>query len=216
MFDRRWSSAAVLAAVLVSSAGQPIGASAFALPAPQAGKGDAANIITGTIDAVTVYRGQALVSRAIDVPGGAGLREIVVTNLPEAILPGSLYAESADGVEVRSVAYRIRPVGEDSRESVRAAEKAVRDAKDALEAAKSREKFMEWQRQYLDKLENFVAPTAQAELKAGVLNAETLTKLTELVTTRRQTQTTEWQKLNIELRTLTETVALKEREQTTW
>ncbi len=212
MMHRRWSSAAVFAAALVSAAGLPIGTSALA--APQAAKADpgSGNIITGTIDAVTVYRGQALVSRAIDVPGGAGLRELVVTNLPEAILPGSLYAESADGVEIRSVAYRIRPVGEDSRESVRAAEKAVRDAKDALDAAKSREKYMEWQRQYLDKLDNFIAPTAQAELKAGVLNAETLTKLTELVTTRRLTQTTEWQKLNIDIRTLTETVALRERE----
>lgn len=210
MLYRSVRAGAVVAAVLIASAGWPLGASTLA-QAP-ASKQDAANIVAGTIDAVTVYRGQALVTRLIGVPGAAGLREIVVTDLPEAINPGSLYAESADGVEIRSVSYRVRPVGEDGRESVRAAERAVRDAKDALEAAKSREKYQEWQRQYLDKLENFVAPSAQAELKAGVLNAETLTKLTELVTTRRKTQTDEWQKLNIELRTLTETVALKERE----
>jgi hypothetical protein len=172
------------------------------------------NVLTGTIDAVTVYRGQAQVARLIEVPGGAGLREVVVTNLPEAIVPGSLYAESAEGggVEIRSVSYRVRPIGEDSRESVRAAEKAVRDARDALDAAKSQEDYQKWQRAYLDKLENFVAPSAQAELKSGVLNAETLSKLTELVTTKRKSQTEEWQKLSLEVRTLTEALQLRERE----
>ncbi len=196
----------VSAASLVFAAGTA--APVLAAP-PAAGQ---ENVLTGTIDAVTVYRGQAQVARLIDVPGGAGLREVVVTNLPEAIIPGSLYAESADGVEIRSVSYRVRPIGEDTREGVRAAEKAVRDAQDALEAAKSREDYQKWQRQYLDKLENFVAPTAQAELKSGVLNAETLAKMTELVTTKRKTQTEEWQKLTIELRTLAETVELRQRE----
>ena len=59
-------------------------------------------IFSGLVDAVTVYRGQALVTRVIEVPGGTGLRELVVTGLPEAIIAGSLYAESSDGVEVRS------------------------------------------------------------------------------------------------------------------
>lgn len=173
---------------------------------------DGPGVVTGLIDAVTVYRGQALVTRAIDVPGGTGLREVVVTNLPEAILPASLYAENADGVEVRSVSYRVRPVGEDGRDSVRAAEKAVRDAQDALEGARARQKYLEWQGQYLDRLEGFVAPAAQTELKSGVLNAETLSKLTDLVTTKRKALADESQKLALELRTLGEAVELKQRE----
>ncbi len=192
------------ASSLLACAGLAVPRTAFAQPA--------AAVLTGAIDAVTVYRGQALVTRTIDVPGAAGLRELVVTGLPEAIIPSSLYAESADGVEVRSVSYRIRPVGEDARDSVRAAEKAVRDARDALEGAKSRQSFLDWQRTYLDKLEGFVAPTAQTDLKNGVLNADTLTKLTELVTTRRKTQSDEGQKLSLETRTLNETLQLKERE----
>ena len=144
------------AVVLVSAAGLPASV-AFAQTTPKAAA-DRANQVTGIIDAVTVYRGQALVTRVLDVAGGTGLREMIVTDLPEAILPGSLYAESADGIEVRSVSYRVRPVVEDARESVRTAEKAVRDASDAVEAAKSRQAYLEWQRQYLDKLEGFVAP----------------------------------------------------------
>ncbi len=197
----------ITTSMLVASVGV-----AAPVTAPPAATTDPANVLTGTIDAVTVYRGQALVTRVIDVPGSTGLREVVVTDLPEAILPGSLYAESTDGVEIRSVSYRIRPVGEDARESVRAAEKAVRDAKDALDAAKARAAYLDWQKTYLDKLENFVAPTAQAELKGGVLNAETLTKLTDLVTGKRKAQSEDVQKSNLELRMLAETVVLKERE----
>lgn len=206
------------AAAIAAACGLSLSASTAAAqpadrsPAAARATGNDSAVLAGSIDAVTVYRGQALVTRVIDVPGGPGLREIVVTDLPEAIIPGSLYAESADGIEVRSVSYRVRPVGEDNRESVRQAEKAVRETRDALDAAKSRQKYLEWQQQYLDKLEAFVAPTAQAELKSGVLNAQTLTQLTELITTRRKSQTEDAQKLAIELRTLSEAVQLKERE----
>ena len=47
------------------------------------------------------------------VPGGAGLREVVVSGLPEAVEPGSIYAEAAEGVQIRSVSYRERPVAQD-------------------------------------------------------------------------------------------------------
>ena len=53
----------------------------------------------GKVDAVTVYRGQAIVTRLVDIPAPAGLHELVVSDLPEQVLPASLYAESADGVE---------------------------------------------------------------------------------------------------------------------
>src|SRR3954451_16855519 len=66
--------------------------------------------VKGKLDAVTVYRGQALVTRLVDVPAGTGggansLREIVVTDLLAKIVANSLYAESADVAEVRLVLY---------------------------------------------------------------------------------------------------------------
>ncbi len=193
------------------AAGSAAGPAAAGQPGTGAAPAET-GVFTGSIDAVTVYRGQALVTRVIDVPGGPGLRELVVTGLPEAIVPSSLYGESADGVEVRSVSYRIRPIGEDTRDGVRAAERAIRDAKDAVDAASARLAFLEWQRKYLDKLEGFVAPAAQVELKSGVLNAETLAKLTELVTTQRRSQSDEGHRLALEIRGLQETLQLRERE----
>lgn len=134
--------------------------------------------IRGVVDAVTVYRGQALVSRLVDLPGPAGLHEVVVTDLPEFIQPASLYAESADGVEVRSVSYRVRPVEQDVREEVRKLDEELLSLQDQLTAAGRHKQVLAERKAYLDKLEQFSAATSTLELSKGVLNAETLKNLT--------------------------------------
>ncbi len=139
----------------------------------------------GEVDAVTVYRGQALVTRVVEVPGPAGLREVLVTDLPQHIVPNSIYAESANGLEVRSVSYRERPVSEDVREEVRELDVKIRDFEDQLRANQAQQKVVEKQRAYLDKLEQFSATTSHAELSSGVLNAQTLKDLTEYVFSQR-------------------------------
>lgn len=47
------------------------------------------------------------------------------------MVPGSLFAEAGDGVEVRSVRFRTRPVAQDVREDVRKLEAQIRDAQAA-------------------------------------------------------------------------------------
>jgi hypothetical protein len=74
------------------------------------------------VTAVTVYQGNALVTREIDVSAGKGLVEIVVTPLPPQTVDSSLYAEGTEGVRVLSTRYRTRAVREDTREEVRAKE----------------------------------------------------------------------------------------------
>ncbi|MBL8879241.1 MAG: mucoidy inhibitor MuiA family protein [Phycisphaerales bacterium] len=132
----------------------------------------------GTIESVTVYRGQALVSRRLDVSGPTGLREIVVGELPEQIVPGSIYSEAIGGVEVRSVRYRLRPLAEHVDEEVRRIEKMMRDTTDEIAAIARRRQVAAERKVLLDKLEQFVAPAATLELTHGVLNADTIAKLT--------------------------------------
>ncbi|HZW06190.1 MAG TPA: mucoidy inhibitor MuiA family protein [Phycisphaerales bacterium] len=169
--------------------------------------------LKGKIDAVTVYRGQALVTRVIDVgAGGAGLKEIVVTDLPPAIAAESLYAEADAGVEVRSVRYRQRAIAQDAREDVRKLEQEVRTLSDQLETSRAKAKQVEWQRAYLDKVENFVTGTAVVENSKGVLNAETLTKMTDHLVTQRQRLTDESRRLQLEARDIEEQLGLKQRE----
>ena len=156
----------------------------------------------GKLDEVTVYRGQALVTRLVEVPGPAGLREVVVTELPEHVQPASIYAESADGVEVRSVLYRIRPVEQDVREEVRKLDVEIRGVQDLIQTNNQQSQVLANETGFLGKLEQFTAPTASAELTKGVLNAETLKALTSFLFEQRRKISEEQLKLSFELRGL--------------
>src|SRR5207249_627614 len=84
---------------------------------------------------------------------------------------------SADGVEVRSVRYRVRPVEKDVRDEVRKLDEKIQEVQDKLQAVAKGLQVTEEHKRYLDKLEQFTAPTANVELTRGVLNAETLKAL---------------------------------------
>jgi hypothetical protein len=168
--------------------------------------------VHGRVDAVTVYRGQALVTRVVDLPGGPGLAEIVVTDLPDRVIAGSLFAESGDGVEVRSIRYRVRPVAQDVRQEVRQFDDQIRQLQDQIASTQSNMNLQAQENAYLDKLEQFSAPTANAELTKGVLNAETLKTLTQFIFSQRQSVAETQQKLQLSLRDLQENLNLQQRQ----
>src|SRR4051812_16233351 len=150
---------------------------ALALAAGAAARGADPLPIPGTIEAVTVYRGQALVTRLVDVPGPAGAKEVLVTNLPDQVQPGSIYAEGADGVEVRSVSYSVHPVPNDVRVEVQGLDEKIRVVQDKITANQREHQVIQSQRDYLSKLAVFTTTTSTVELSKGVLNADTLMKL---------------------------------------
>ena len=166
----------------------------------------------GKVDAVTVFRGQALVSRVVDVPGAAGLREIVVTNLPDAVLPASLYAEAEGGAEIRSVSYRVRPIAEDARDEVRKLEDQLRQTRDSLDQAKRKLALLNHNAEYLNKLEAFIGGTGTVEMGKGVLNPETISKLSDYLFTTRTAQLVTGDKLRLDIRTLEEQERLTDRQ----
>ncbi|QDU87925.1 hypothetical protein Pla175_12920 [Pirellulimonas nuda] len=148
---------------------------------------DADRLTDGDVTEVTVYQGQALVTRSVTLPGDqTGLQEVVVTNLPALILPESLYAEPGEGLEIRSVRYRTRPVEQDVRAEVRELDEQLQELRDELSAVEREQKLLADRTKYLNSLEGFTAGTAKNELEHGVLNAETLTSLTELIFSRRE------------------------------
>jgi hypothetical protein len=85
----------------------------------------AVQTVTGDITDVIVYRGQALVTRAIQMEGQEGDLELIVENLPERILSESLYAQADGGVKVLSVRYREKMSQEDNREEVKKLEAQI-------------------------------------------------------------------------------------------
>src|SRR5919112_1750880 len=78
------------------------------------------------ITEVTVYQGQALVTREVSVPEGDGTVELVVTPLPAQVVDSSLYTEGADGLRVLSTRFRSRAVKEDTRQEVREKEEQIK------------------------------------------------------------------------------------------
>ncbi len=96
--------------------------------------------VTGEISKVIVYRGQALVTRGIEVELPDGVSEFIVTGLPERILSESLYGQAADGMKVLSVRYREKDVKEDMREEVKALEAQIEEVnKQIYKATRDRE-----------------------------------------------------------------------------
>lgn len=123
----------------------------------------------GVITDVTVYRGQAMVTRKINVAGPGGLTEIVVTDLPAHVVPSSLYAESTDGVAVRSLTYRERPIDADVRKEVQAINEKLKTLSRQMQANRNELNTLQRQSAYLDQVEQFTASTSTADLNRGVL-----------------------------------------------
>lgn len=157
----------------------PLGFLLLLLPSPGALAASSAPLtLEGQVTAVTVYQGQALITRTVKLEGVEGLIEVVVTNLPESVLPASLYAEPGSGVTIRSVRYRVRPVEADVREEVRQLDAEIEATQDAMNEVAVQQKLLRDHIAYLQQLEQFTAMAANQELKSGVLDAGTLKDLT--------------------------------------
>ncbi|HSI32636.1 MAG TPA: DUF4139 domain-containing protein [Tepidisphaeraceae bacterium] len=151
--------------------GFPAGAQPAAAPAKE--PVSAASKVT----AVTVYVGNALVTREVDVPAGQGLVEIVVSPLPPQTIDSSLYSEGADGIRVLSTRYRTRAVKEDTRAEVRALQEQLKKLKADAEMLQSQEKTLDQNQLFLTKLEGFTGATMSSLTEKGVLNADSVITL---------------------------------------
>ena len=198
----------VRAAVLIAagSAADPLFGAAAPAAAPPPLE------IHGTLDAVTVYRGQALVTRLVEVPGPAGLKEVTVTGLPEQILPGSLYAESADTAEVQSVNYSAHPVEKDVRADVKELDDKIRELQDKANGLQQHRALLDSQRDTLAKVNAFTTATSTTDLNRGVLNSDTLQKMVTFDFEQRERILKEQLALDLEIRSLNEQIQTLQRQ----
>ncbi|NQT41444.1 MAG: mucoidy inhibitor MuiA family protein [Planctomycetes bacterium] len=165
----------------------------------------------GKVTEVTLYRGQAMVTRAIPVKAPQGSVEIVVGDLPEQVVTGSLFAEGSEGVEVRAVRFRTRAVGEEPRDEVRALDEEIKKINHELKSAAKMQELLTKRSAYLDSLEGFVAPTAKIELSQGVLDAEALQAITTFSFGERQKIATEQLELEVSVEKTNEQLSLATR-----
>jgi hypothetical protein len=114
----------------------------------------------GRVSQITLYRGQALVTRLVPVEGKAGSVEIVIGKLPEQIVPDSLFAEGGDAVEIRAVRFRTRAVGEQPRDEVRKLDREILEVEQQIDHNKKQQELLGKRTEYLGKMDGFVVPTA--------------------------------------------------------
>lgn len=178
---------------------------------PSADKPDTTPVVTGKVTEVTFYRGQALVTRQVPVAGKAGAVEVVVGPLPEQIVPQSLFAEPADGVEIRAVRYRTRALGEEPREEVRKLDEQLESIVEQSQAVQRDQQVLARETAYLDQMDNFVLPTMKTDLARGFLDASALEKLTKLSFDRREALAKKTGELEKNLKELNKQLRLLQR-----
>lgn len=166
----------------------------------------------GRIESVTVYRGQALVSRIVSLGDKTGELMIIVPDLPEHIIGASLHAGSGDGVAIRSVRYRTRAVEQAPQKEVAELEAQIKDVNSLLYTNSEMLNLLASKSSYIDKLENFSTTTSHADLEKGALNAESLAKITDQVFAMREKLTKEKIALTQEGNDLREKLALLQRQ----
>ena len=166
----------------------------------------------GKVTKVTLYRGQAMVTREVPLKAGQGAMEIVVGDLPEQVVPDSLFAEGSQGIEVRAVRFRSQAVGEEPREEVRKLDEVIKEVSEKASLLSKTQELLAKQASYLDQLEGFVAPTAKTELSQGVLDAEALEKITTFSFQKREEILAKQVQNEKEMKTLEEQLSLLQRQ----
>ncbi len=159
----------------------------------------------GKVTKVTLYRGQAQVTRVVEVERGTGTLELVVTGLPNQVRSDSLFAEGSGGIDVRAVRYRERVVGEEPRQEVRALEEQIQKLSDDLELNRRMQQLVAKRVEYLDKMDAAITARATAEAAKGELNAgaaEALENMTRFAFDSRERVTRESVELSVQQRTI--------------
>jgi hypothetical protein len=137
---------------------------------------------------VTVYPNSALVSREVEVPAGEGLTELVISPLPEQIMPNTLYAEGGDGLRVLTTRFRTRQVLEDVSEERRKLEAEAEKLLVAGHKIDSDIASAQKNMGLLAKLENFTDKTTVLSTEKGGLNGDTVITLVKYVMDQRADQ----------------------------
>jgi Domain of unknown function (DUF4139)/N-terminal domain of unknown function (DUF4140) len=141
--------------------------------APTPAKDDAPpKTATSRITQVTVYPNNALVTREVEVPAGAGSMELVVNPLPENTINSTLYSEGGDGIRVLTTRFRTRPVKEDTREEVRKLEDEAKKLRLLQESLQGDVQALQQNMALLNKLETFTAASTTHATEKGKMDSD--------------------------------------------
>ena len=132
----------------------------------------------GTISDVIVYHGRALITRTIELDKTSGDIELLVENLPDAILPESLYAQAEDGIGVLSVRYRSREIKQDTRKEVQELDRQFETLEDQLHKVKRDRQYMTAISNKFSKMWDLSFQAADVSLDQAAFSSESMKDFT--------------------------------------
>jgi len=139
---------------------------------------------TGTITKVTVYRGQALVTRTIKADLPQGTSELIITDLPAKIVPESLYAQTSGNLKILSVRYRERAVKEDTRQEVKQLDEQIENLKNEIRHAERNHQHGGNLWAKYEGLWKLAIDGSKVDLNRGVLQADQIQSLADYLETK--------------------------------
>ena len=171
--------------------------------------------VKGKIAEVTVYRGQAMVTRDVPFDAKAGPQEVVVSDLPELIASESLYATGTPTLSIRAVRYRTTAVKSEPRPEVRALDEQIKKKQQDLRRVESDEAGLQKRGQYLDSLEKFTATKVTDDMQKGTLNPAAVQSTAKFLFQQRDEISAKQLLLDTEKDTIQEAMQVLQRDRAT-
>jgi hypothetical protein len=158
--------------------------------------------IQGKVSEVTLYQDAALVSRDIELSSlPEGMSEVIITNLPSTTERNSVYADQAQGLTIRSVAFRSsRPnVQGKVQNQVTQLDAEIKSLDRMIKSKNNSMTLLRKRQSLINELKLFTPTRAEGEFKRGILKAEDLSKLLAVMMTQYETASDEILKLDFEI-----------------
>ncbi|MDP6542345.1 MAG: mucoidy inhibitor MuiA family protein [Phycisphaerae bacterium] len=150
-----------------------------------------AQILTAksSIESVTLYRGQALVTRAVVLPAdavakaraAAGELEVFISDLPANIVAASLHADGGKGTTIRSVRYRTRAVAVEPKKEVAELDVEIKDISRQIATNLQMQDLLSRKTKYVEKLENFTSAVARDNAADRKIDLKTVTQMSDQI-----------------------------------
>ena len=163
---------------------------------------------------VTVYQGEALVTREVQVPEGEGTVELTVGPLPEQTVERSLFTESLDGSRVLSTRFRSRAIPSDTRQEVRSKQAQIKQLEAEGERLKKEISVQAEDLVYLQGLSRFTSAMLTSLTEKGRVDSEPIVTLSKFIMDNRGTKSKNEMDLRQRLQANTEEAAFLNRQLT--
>jgi hypothetical protein len=145
--------------------------------------------VASRITDVTIYQGQALVTREVAVPEGPETLELLVAPLPAQADDSSLYTEGAEGLRVLSTRFRTNAVKEDTRQEVRAKEGLISKLQTDAKRLQKEINVHKQDLKYLENLGGFTGTALSGLTEKGRLDSEAVVALSKFIMENRSSRT---------------------------